>query len=177
MVKTAVSIITVILSILQSSLDEFRVFKSGSVCPFWDQFCCFAYIIRLGDHFCGRTGPFWHRKLEIGKMVYEKSMLANPMRCMRPSGPIWMKCCIAWKTRILYRCLAALLLSGHPEKTPVPKIKASSYGLLVQDCVIKGTILLNPKGTGGGAGLSPSEVLVDNFWSRKLFHQKFCDFS
>ena len=27
-----------------SSEDQF--------CPFWDQFCRFAYIIRLGDHFC-----------------------------------------------------------------------------------------------------------------------------
>ena len=53
MIKTVVSIIT-ILSILLTSPDEFRVFKSGQFCPFWDQFCSFAYIIRLGDRFCLR---------------------------------------------------------------------------------------------------------------------------
>ena len=54
MMKAEVSIITVILSILQTSLDEFS--SQDQFCPFWDQFCGFAYIIRLGDHFCGRTG-------------------------------------------------------------------------------------------------------------------------
>ena len=32
------------MSSVFSSQDQF--------CPFWDQFCGFAYIIRLGDHFC-----------------------------------------------------------------------------------------------------------------------------
>ena len=32
------------MSSVFSSQDQF--------CPFWDQFCRFAYIIRLGDHFC-----------------------------------------------------------------------------------------------------------------------------
>ena len=53
MMKTGVRIITVILSILQMS----SVFSSqGQFCPSWDKFCRFAYIIKLGDHFCGRTG-------------------------------------------------------------------------------------------------------------------------
>ena len=30
--------------------------KWDQFCLFWDQFCRFAYLIRLGDHFCGRTG-------------------------------------------------------------------------------------------------------------------------
>ena len=55
MIKTVVSTITVILSILPTSLDEIRVFSQDQFCPFWDQFCGFAYIIRLGDHFYGRT--------------------------------------------------------------------------------------------------------------------------
>ena len=32
------------MSSMFSSQDQF--------CPFWDHFCGFAYIIRLGDHFC-----------------------------------------------------------------------------------------------------------------------------
>ena len=52
MIKTEVSIITVILSMLQTSLDELRVFKSGSVLPILGSICGFAYIIRIGDHFC-----------------------------------------------------------------------------------------------------------------------------
>ena len=32
------------MSSVFSSQDQF--------CPFWDHFCGFAYIIRLGDHFC-----------------------------------------------------------------------------------------------------------------------------
>ena len=32
------------MSSVFSSQDQF--------CPFWDQFCGFAHIIRLGDHFC-----------------------------------------------------------------------------------------------------------------------------
>ena len=32
------------MSSMFSSQDQF--------CPFWDQFCGFAYIIRLGDLFC-----------------------------------------------------------------------------------------------------------------------------
>ena len=30
--------------------------KGDQFCSFWNQFCRFAYLIRLGDHFCGRTG-------------------------------------------------------------------------------------------------------------------------
>ena len=26
--------------------------KRDQFCSFWDQFCRFAYLIRLGDHFC-----------------------------------------------------------------------------------------------------------------------------
>ena len=29
--------------------------KRDQFCSFWDQFCRFAYLIRLGDHFCGHT--------------------------------------------------------------------------------------------------------------------------
>ena len=50
MIKTVVSIITVMLSMLQTSLDEFL--SQDQFCPFWDQLCGFAYIIRLKDHFC-----------------------------------------------------------------------------------------------------------------------------
>ena len=41
--KTQVSVTRVILSILQTSCEPFRVFKVG---------ISFAYIIRLGDRFC-----------------------------------------------------------------------------------------------------------------------------
>ena len=61
MIKTVVSIITVILSILQTILDEFRVFNSGSVLPILGsilQFC--IHNLAWGSllprhHFCGRT--------------------------------------------------------------------------------------------------------------------------
>ena len=64
-----VCITTVPLSILQTSLDQFRIFKTGSVLlilgSIWDQFCRFAYLIRLGDHFCGRTG--WQKCLHVSR--------------------------------------------------------------------------------------------------------------
>ena len=46
LMKTQAIITMVILSILQTSLDQFRVFKAGSILPFSDPFCRFAYIIR-----------------------------------------------------------------------------------------------------------------------------------
>ena len=49
-------------------------------------------------------------------MAYEKSLLENPIKCIRPSGPIRTSCHIAWEKRTSYRCLAELLLSCHPEK-------------------------------------------------------------
>ena len=63
MIKTVVSIITVILSILQTSLDEFRVLNSGSVLPILGSILRFCiHNLAWGsllprDHFCGRTGP------------------------------------------------------------------------------------------------------------------------
>ena len=60
MVKTEVSIITVILSIFyRPALMSSMLSSQDHFCPFWDQFCGFAYIIRLGDHFCGRTSQLW----------------------------------------------------------------------------------------------------------------------
>ena len=45
------------MSSVFSSQDQF--------CPFWDQFCGFAYIIRLGDHFClGITFAVVHPHVE-----------------------------------------------------------------------------------------------------------------
>ena len=43
------------MSSVFSSQDQF--------CPFWGQFCGFAYIIRLGDHFCGRTGALANQEI------------------------------------------------------------------------------------------------------------------
>ena len=51
----------------------------------------------------------WNRKFEIGILVYDKSMFANPMKCMRPSGPIWMKGYISWEKRISYRCCLVVI--------------------------------------------------------------------
>ena len=57
---TVVGIITVTLNILlQTSLDEFPVFKSGSVLPILGSILRFAYIIRLGNHFWGDFYDLW----------------------------------------------------------------------------------------------------------------------
>ena len=65
--KNQVCITTVTLSILQISLHQFRVFKGGQFCSFWDQFCRFAYLIRLRDHFCaGITFEAVHRLKTAG---------------------------------------------------------------------------------------------------------------
>ena len=61
--KTEVSIITVTLSILQTSLDQFCVLKAGSVLPILGSilpFCIHNWAwgsLLPRDHFCGRTGP------------------------------------------------------------------------------------------------------------------------
>ena len=53
MMKTEVSIITVILPIFyRPALMSSVLSSQDHFCPFWDQFCGFAYIIGLGDHFC-----------------------------------------------------------------------------------------------------------------------------
>ena len=71
MIKTVVSIITVILSILQTSLDEFHIFKLGSVLPILGsilRFCIHNYAwgsLLPRGHSCGRTGLMSERsKLE-----------------------------------------------------------------------------------------------------------------
>ena len=61
--KNQVCITTVTLSILQTSLDQFRVFKAGSVLLILGSIlpsCILNYAwgsLLRRDHFCGRTGP------------------------------------------------------------------------------------------------------------------------
>ena len=54
--------------------------------------------------------------------------------------------CITQDLRISHYCLAALLLRCHPEKrrnhaSPIPKMKASSYGLLAIRCMLTQCIM------------------------------------
>ena len=65
MIKNVVSIITVILSVWQTSRDEFPVFKSGSVLPILGSILRFCIHNLFGDHFCGRTGPADDRQPDI----------------------------------------------------------------------------------------------------------------
>ena len=56
MMETQVSVTTETLSILTTSHNEFRIFKVG-ICfaYFGSLWSRFPYIIKPGDHYCGRT--------------------------------------------------------------------------------------------------------------------------